>query len=464
MKNRKLKNYLKLGILLFGFSFLLVNCDINNEESINLDFENSENLNLKTVSFQDAKNFFNVKIEEVKEESKLYTRKGGETPLELTPNWNSIDNNELYGIDQAQLTLADVDINRDGDYISKLFFIDRNNKMESIIFTIYQEKVEDDGRIIEAKMYFNELDGKFIDGYKIENGKITKRLVIKKETNIQKASLFLLFQSRVDVNEEWCYPGPTIEEIRVTAYLNRGGGSNISTGPTSHGIGGILGISTYYMGSPNSSNNNSGGGGASYTNINSVAGSLYTYASNERELAEGEEIKFDEDLVYYEEGVKPIHEFDNKCDGIQKIWSLSQIDKNEFAAVLTDDGAILITQELNPNGGGIAGIYSYNGKTYYQYPISQGVPSRTYLGQLQSAGRYFIPIKATIHSHTPCLNDGSDGITNRNIDDDQNFASNYPSVNHYIIGCGAIGQFNQNSNNAFNIKNGNLNTLCTNIN
>jgi hypothetical protein len=288
MKNRKLKNYLKLGILLFGFSFLLVNCDINNEESINLDFENSENLNLKTASFQDAKNFFNVKIEEVKEERKLYARKGGKASLELTPNWNSIDHVELYGIDQAQLTLADVDINRDGDYISKLFFIDRNNKMESIIFTIYQEKVEDDGRIIEAKMYFNELDGKFIDGYKIENGKITKRLVIKKETNIQKASLFLLFQSKVDANEEWCYPGPTIEEIRVTAYLNGGGGSNISTGPTSHGIGGFTSISTYYMGSPNFSNNNSGGGGASYTNINSVAGSLYTYASNVKVLTEGE--------------------------------------------------------------------------------------------------------------------------------------------------------------------------------
>jgi hypothetical protein len=255
---------------------LLVNCYINNEESINLDFENSENLNLKTVSFKDAKNFFNVKIEEVKEERKFYTRKGGETPLELTPNWNSIDHVELYGIDQAQLTLADVDINRDGDYISKLFFIDRNNKMESIIFTIYQEKVEDDGRIIEAKMYFNELDGKFIDGYKIENGKITKRLVTKKETNIQKASLFLLFQSRVDVNEEWCYPGPTIEEIRVTAYLNGGGGSNISTGPTSHGIGGITSLNIY---SPGNSNNTSSSSGMNYsggggTSITSVAGRL----------------------------------------------------------------------------------------------------------------------------------------------------------------------------------------------
>jgi len=58
MKNRKLKNYLKIGILLFGISFFLENCENNNEESIHLDFENSENLNLKTVSFKDAKKLF----------------------------------------------------------------------------------------------------------------------------------------------------------------------------------------------------------------------------------------------------------------------------------------------------------------------------------------------------------------------------------------------------------------------
>ncbi|RAV27386.1 hypothetical protein, partial [Sinomicrobium soli] len=174
--------------------------------------------------------------------------------------------------------------------------------------------------------------------------------------------------------------------------------------------------------------------------------------------------EFNLDLVYYDEGDKPLYEYNDKCTGITSLWQLSEDSGNEFAAVLTNDGAILIIQEVNSNGGGINGIYQYAGNTYYQYPMSQGSPSRTYAGQIQSARRYFIPIKATIHSHTPCINDGSDGITNNIINDDKNFASHYSAINHYIIGCSAIGQYNGSSNQAFNIQHGNLSTLCNNVN
>jgi|TARA_Y100000385_G_C13086166_1_gene636450 hypothetical protein len=94
MRQQRIKHYLKLGTLLFGMSLLLENCE-SNEENINLDFENSENLNLKTVSFQDAKNFFNVKIKQVKEKRKFYARTNGQPHLELTPDWNSIDHEDL---------------------------------------------------------------------------------------------------------------------------------------------------------------------------------------------------------------------------------------------------------------------------------------------------------------------------------------------------------------------------------
>lgn len=175
-------------------------------------------------------------------------------------------------------------------------------------------------------------------------------------------------------------------------------------------------------------------------------------------------IVYDESLVYYDDGDKPIYENENKCNGLNQLWTYSQNSGDEYAAVLTADGAILITQQLNTASGGISGIYEFNGITYYQYPTSQGAPSRTYQGQLESVGRYFIPIVATIHSHTPCLNDGTDGITNNTINDDQNFASHYPNINHYIIGCNAIGEFNGNSNQAFNIQTGNLSSTCNNIN
>lgn len=174
--------------------------------------------------------------------------------------------------------------------------------------------------------------------------------------------------------------------------------------------------------------------------------------------------EFNAEEMIFEEGDKPLEEYDNKCAGINRIWQLSQANGDEYAGVLTTDGAILITQQLNPSGGGISGIYNFNGNTYYQYPASQGSPSRTYAGQLFASGRYFIPIVSSIHSHTPCINDGSDGITNNIINDDKAFASHYSNINHFIIGCNAIGQFNGSSNQAFNILNGSLNSICNNVN
>jgi murein DD-endopeptidase MepM/ murein hydrolase activator NlpD len=270
-----------------------------------LNFENSENLNLKTVSFQDAKKFFNVKIDEGKEEGKLYARRGGKAPLELTPNWNTIDHDELYGIEQAQLTLADVEINRSGDYISKLFFINRNDKMESIIFTIFQEEIDNDGTIIEAKMFFNELNGDFIDGYRIENGKITKKITVEKKPNIQKAAMFMFFQEKEYWTED-CLGGGGSGNGYVTneiVIFGNPSSSGISTGPTSHGIGGFpnfTNINVYYPGNSNNTNNySSGGGPGGRTNVTGVAGSLYTHASNERERHDGVKCK---DNEYLERG------------------------------------------------------------------------------------------------------------------------------------------------------------------
>ena len=191
----------------------------------------------------------------------------------------------------------------------------------------------------------------------------------------------------------------------------------------------------------------------------------YQTCDTSGEGTSGNTVITEEEIVEItDDGFKPIYEDDNKCNGVNQLWNYSQSSGDEYAAVLTTDGAILITQQLNTTGGGISGIYEFNGNTYYQYPTSQGAPSRTYQGQLISSGRYFIPISATLHSHTPCLNDGTDGITNNTINDDQNFAQRFSNIKHYIIGCNAIGEFNGNSNQAFNIQTGNLSSTCHNIN
>jgi len=195
---------------------------------------------------------------------------------------------------------------------------------------------------------------------------------------------------------------------------------------------------------------------------NTVIDQLSDSCNMDFEVDFDEQIIFDEDDLIYEDGVKPLFEYEDKCEGIIAMWELSQ-GGNEFAGVITLNGAFLITQELDPTGGGLGGIYNLNGQTYYQYSIAEGAPSGVYPGVIESLGRYFIPISTTVHSHSPCVLDDTDGITNNIINDDMLFASRYPNASHFIIGCGAVGEFDGTSNQAFDIETGSIEELCTNI-
>jgi len=75
--------------------------------------------------------------------------------------------------------------------------------MKNTLFTIFKHKTDADGNIINATVFFNEIDGTFIDGYKIEDGKFTKRLVPKK--SVQKAGFFLFLFQATELEEAfWC--------------------------------------------------------------------------------------------------------------------------------------------------------------------------------------------------------------------------------------------------------------------
>ena len=91
---------------------------------------------------------------------------------------------------EAQLTKANTEVNRNGDYTSKLLFVNLNDEIKSVILTTWVEDYNSQNNIVNAIVYLNEYDGTFIDAYKIENGRFTKRLVPK--TKMQTASFFML--------------------------------------------------------------------------------------------------------------------------------------------------------------------------------------------------------------------------------------------------------------------------------
>lgn len=167
---------------------------------------------------------------------------------------------------------------------------------------------------------------------------------------------------------------------------------------------------------------------------------------------------FDENLVE-NMGPKPIMEFNNKCTGISNIWS--NYPNNEIFGYLTIDGKLIITNILPASGGTAAGLYHYDNTYYYPYPDSQGTPTGTYSGMVHSAGHYFIPVQASVHTHVPCRTDNTNGVSHPVGNDDKAFAQKYPGINHWVIGCGAVGQYNGINNNFYNVRSGNLSTICT---
>ena len=204
---QKTKNYLILGFLLFGITLLLFNCTFEDEVSQpkKIDFRN-----VKTVSFEEAVVHFNSKKIKIKNRQLGYARKG-ESPLELTPNWQTLKHNEIAYTD-AKLTTAITDVNRDGNYESELYFININGIIRNVIFTIFKDKTDEKGNIVNARVFFNDLDGQFLDGYIIENGIFTKRYKLEITKNEQKASFFpfFIFQSTSDNDFSdfgtWCVP------------------------------------------------------------------------------------------------------------------------------------------------------------------------------------------------------------------------------------------------------------------
>jgi hypothetical protein len=163
-------------------------------------------------------------------------------------------------------------------------------------------------------------------------------------------------------------------------------------------------------------------------------------------------------------GQKPLAEFLNdKCGGALGMWNMGiQNNNHEVYGVVTQSGSLLITQiSPNTNGGQFDGIYEHNGTTYYFYPADGNMPG--YSGTILSGNKYFIPISATVHTHNPCMNDGTNGITDNDGSDDFPFAGKFSGINHYVIGCnGSVAQYNSRS--YFNSQSGNLSSSCSIIN
>lgn len=174
--------------------------------------------------------------------------------------------------------------------------------------------------------------------------------------------------------------------------------------------------------------------------------------------------------LYNFEGTKPLAEYSDtaKCQGVQDIWNNYPV--NEVMAFVTSEGKLIVTQVLPLTGGSVNGLYTHNNPAtgaptyYYIYPMSSGAPSQNYAGMVNNGQYYFIPIVASVHTHAPCRTDGTNGVSHPVGSDDQALATSHSGLRHFVIGCGAVAQYNSSNPNFYNVQIGLLSSTCNLIN
>ncbi len=170
----------------------------------------------------------------------------------------------------------------------------------------------------------------------------------------------------------------------------------------------------------------------------------------------------------YGTGPKPLKEYSvaNRCTGLQEMWN--DYPNNEVTGFVTADGKLILTNVGGTNGVSFTGLLKHTSNEltgaeeyYYIYPITNGAPALTYDGMLTRAGYYMIPVVATVHTHSPCRIDGTNGVSHDVSSQDQDLANDFSQLTHWVIGCDAIAKFNDASDDFFDVETGPISTTCS---
>lgn len=400
-------------LCLLSFSILIViSCSEENP------IENQEE-HFKTVSTNDALSFLNS--------AKSLQAKNTNEPY-ITGVYDSfLTQEEIVNSDELLTTVL---VTTKYEYLlSRIVMLEINNEIKAVVFSMLPNSNVGTNDYT-GEILITDLEGNFITGYKVVDNTFTYKYTLKnKSGNLNKNST-----NETDGGDDCagcpfydCSLCDSFDEVEII-------GTTGSNHPPYVSLANMYPVD----GGEDLNNDWNFGGGST---------------------------SFSPDVSNTDFGDKPIYENTDKCQGIQDMWNMGLNSDNEMVGILTPDGSILVVAELDHNGGSFSGFNTYGQTVYYYYPASQGALNGNY-GQILRNGNYFIPVAATLHTHTPCAEytDGSDGITDRDINRDKVFADKYPNANHFIIGCGAIGQFNGNNNRAFNIQSGSLDELCNNVN
>lgn len=261
MKKRKNKfiKLLKIGILFFGIPIILLNCEKETE------LDNKEPI--ETVSLNETLTYFNSNQKKVRKSS----NSNYVTPfLDSISQQEIINSNELITVINAKTIYE--------EHYSRILLLKVNNEIKSVVFSMY-ENDNSNTEHFSGEIVITDLQGSFINGYRLENGIAISQFVKK---NLNKTSA-KSSSSSTCINHGNCSLNPlcnlctqSLDEIVITNSSSSSGGS-FSIWTIYFDQNDNIGNSTYEWSFENGSR---GGGGDSTVGcsggkIKSVMGACY---------------------------------------------------------------------------------------------------------------------------------------------------------------------------------------------
>ncbi len=207
-----MKNYLKISFFLIVAIFTFKNCEKNED----IEIQEERKIEFQSVSKNTAKSVFDSFVsKQAKDHEELFGKSKG---LTILPDWESFKQEELNFTD-ALLTTINIEINAITSLKPRLIFLNIDGKVLRAIETKNLKETKDD-KIENGAVYYHNLDGKFVVGFKVENGIVTKKLVSKKKTNQANFLSFFTFLSNEcdeDLDEESTFCDNELDEVVIRA-------------------------------------------------------------------------------------------------------------------------------------------------------------------------------------------------------------------------------------------------------
>ncbi|MDG2356898.1 MAG: hypothetical protein P8L21_01290 [Polaribacter sp.] len=248
MIKRKL-HFLKLGILFFGISLLLLNCIDENNIDLNENLSIEQVNDFQSIETDEAKNLIN----NIVTKNKNQFQKGG---FSVT-----IDEKSLYfsEVKKTNLNIPTFSASVKPNIHSKVFMVKKQDSVYTCLYNYipFENKNAD---FLSGAIIISTIDGAFINGYKVIDGVFVSQY--KQETNRETAPK--TFRKDAEPNDDWWDLG-SLEEISLT-LSGAGGGSIVFTNshdPVSNQGWMNLNLSGSLFGGAGGGNPNGGNGGSS---------------------------------------------------------------------------------------------------------------------------------------------------------------------------------------------------------